>query len=69
MGNLDYCSTHKRAYIPGTSNCLDCAKNQDILNHVEEIQARFYSWRLSDQQDVDFTWLVNTLKEQLNGSN
>ena len=31
---------------------------------LEEIESRFYSWtHLSDQQEEDITWLINTLKE------
>ena len=31
---------------------------------LEEIEGRFYSWtHLSDQQEEDITWIMNTLKE------
>ena len=37
------------------------------LNKLEEIEARFYGWSyLSEQQDLDITWLIKTLKENLN---
>ena len=31
---------------------------------LEEVEGRFYSWtHLSDQQEEDITWLINTLKK------
>jgi len=41
----------------------------NLKKKLEDIEARFLSWtHLSDQQEEDITWLINTLKEELNGS-
>jgi len=37
------------------------------LKHIKDIEARFYSWVLSEPQEIDFAWLCKTLKEELCG--
>lgn len=69
MGNLKYCKKHSVGYIPGYAECHQCEENNKLLRKIEDIESRFYGWSLSDQQDLDFTWLVNTLKERIRGSN
>lgn len=49
--------------------CPICIEDKEKLKKIEDIESRFYSWRLHEQQEVDFAWLVKTLKEELNGSN
>lgn len=65
MGNLVSCEKHNRRRLKSMSKCPECIKDQSALDEIEKIVARFYGWRLSDQQDEDFTWLVNTLKARL----
>ncbi len=39
--------------------------NKKKLDHINEIEGRFYRWVLSEQQEIDFAWLCKTLKEEL----
>ena len=66
MGNLKRCSRHRTAWI-GEQGCTPCFVAKCNLEKIKDIESRFYSWRLSEQQDTDFIWLVKTLKEELCG--
>lgn len=41
----------------------------DDKEKLEKIEGRFYSWSyLNDQQELDISWLICTLKEYIDGS-
>lgn len=40
------------------------AGTKDRLNHLAQIEGRFFSWTLHEQQELDFAWIVKHLKKE-----
>ena len=61
MSNIIHCRKHDRRYLPPYT-CKQCDKEAILLQEIENVEARFYTFTLHERVEQDFAWVVTTLK-------